>query len=266
MKKTDIARTAVRKAAALIKEFIFFPGCAICGRALFSGKEALNGLCSGCAGNFPTEAVPRCPLCGKPLISEKEICVSCRQSPVPFAFDKAVVLYPYTGRYKKLLAAHKFEGRKELAVFLAQKLLEAAELLQIEGRRIWVPVPPRAGKIRSSGRDQIEEIASVLEKADSFDLNTGAEPGNIIVERALVRLASGTQKTLNAGERRDNLRGKIKLARRFAGCPSGAASGGVRQFIIFDDVFTTGSTLSACARVLKENGADKVFALSLFYN
>jgi len=273
MEKIRIAKIAASKISALIKELVFFPGCAICGKALLRVDEALRGLCSDCAASFEIEQGPRCSVCGKPLISENGACVSCRQNAQGYAFDKVIVLYPYSGRFKKLLAAYKFEGRKALARFFAEKLLEGAKLLQIEGEIegecVWVPVPPRAGKIKRTGWDQIETIARVMENSAFFDggLNGGGCDGEgggggdsgekIKIERMLKRLSSKTQKALNREERRDNLKGKILCARPVSG---------VKQFIIFDDIFTTGSTLSVCAKALKENGAEKVFALALFYD
>ncbi|MDR2029417.1 MAG: hypothetical protein LBP93_07760 [Treponema sp.] len=39
-----------------------------------------------------------------------------------------------------------------------------------------------------------------------------------------------------------------------------------REVLLFDDVMTTGSTLDACAAALKQEGAEKVYALALFYD
>jgi predicted amidophosphoribosyltransferase len=35
-----------------------------------------------------------------------------------------------------------------------------------------------------------------------------------------------------------------------------------KKIIIVDDVITTGSTIAECGKVLKESGAEKVYALS----
>jgi len=107
-----------------------------------------------------------------------------------------------------------------------------------------VPVPPRPGKIRKQGWDQIEYLAGLLEKEHGLP-----------VTRCLKRLPSRTQKKLNREERGKNLKGRIlciKTPPRIA--------------ILFDDVITTGATLNACAASLIEGGAEKVYAVCLFYD
>jgi ComF family protein len=107
-----------------------------------------------------------------------------------------------------------------------------------------VPVPPRPGKIKKAGWDQVEYLACLLERGRG-----------VPVRRCLKRLASKVQKELNREERMRNLRGRMVLK----GKPPAVA-------VILDDVVTTGSTLEACAEVLKEGGTEKVYGISLFYN
>lgn len=230
-----------------LRELIFPRGCALCGGLLVSGEETGRSLCDACAALFPADASPRCRVCGKPLISEKGICMACRKG-TDFAFDAAVAVYPYSGRFERLLAAYKFEGFVALSGFFAEKLLEARDFFPGGSENaVWVPVPPRPGKIRRSGWDQVEELGRALTRKD----------GKLPVRRVLKRLPSKSQKELDKEERRHNLDGKIVVREPFE-------SG--RDIVLFDDVFTTGATLSVCARALKDSGAARVLALSLFYD
>ncbi|MDR2602782.1 MAG: ComF family protein [Spirochaetaceae bacterium] len=231
---------------ALIKEIIFPLDCPICGAHLLSQNEAVNGICNSCALYFNVEPELRCEICGKPLISEIKVCVSCRKAEEKPAFNGAFVIYPYTGVYQKLLTAYKFENHRPLAHFFAEKLIQIASdipaLLQEEW--VWVPTPPQPKKIKEKGWDQVEEIARVLENKSEKK-----------VERVLKRLASRSQKELNRENRLLNLKGRILTVKR----PP-------RNVILFDDVFTTGSTVNVCAQALKAGGAENVFAMCLFYD
>ena len=79
---------------------------------------------------------------------------------------------------------------------------------------------------------------------------------HIEIIRVLRRHRSVSQKTLSRAERQSNLSGKISLRK-------------VKQYtipevvVLLDDVFTTGSTLSECALVLKNRGVRKVYAVTI---
>ncbi|MDR2467607.1 MAG: ComF family protein [Spirochaetaceae bacterium] len=228
------------------REHVFPSGCPLCGRVLLSPQEAYYGLCAECAEHFPLEYVPRCQRCGKPLISEIDLCITCKQEK-NWSFDAAVAIYPYIGEFRELLKAYKFGKFRTLAAFLAEKLILACDLLPAEASNaVWVPVPPRAGKLKQTLWDQIEELARILEH------RTGS---GITISRPLRRLHSKTQKELDREGRINNLRGKIIVKGPVA-----------QEIILFDDVFTTGSTLSVCAEALKSAGAQKVWGLCLFYD
>jgi predicted amidophosphoribosyltransferase len=105
-----------------------------------------------------------------------------------------------------------------------------------------VPVPPRPGKVRSLGWDQVEEIARVLERR------------GLRVSRPLVRGSSDEQKSLGRADRGLNA---MKAYRLREGASSPASP------LLVDDVATTCATLDACAAALKAGGARSVVALVL---
>ncbi|MDR2900658.1 MAG: hypothetical protein LBV20_03970 [Treponema sp.] len=157
-----------------------------------------------------------------------------------------MALYPYAGIYKNLLSAYKFKQNKQLSHFLLSKLMEIGSDIEtkINDSLTWVPVPPRHGKIKQSGWDQIDYLAGKMNQQK-----------NISVSRCLTRLNTKAQKTLNRNERLSNLKGQIICSKKAP-----------RKAIIFDDVITTGATVEACAEALKKAGTEQVFAICLFYD
>lgn len=228
-----------------IREWIAPSQCALCGTDLFEGPEIHRGLCEACHAFLRVSFPPACPHCGRPLISEEGLCIECRQKERPF-YDAVVALYPYGGVYRNLLAAYKFHRHRPLANFFIPPMLEVLDQLALTHPPVdaLVPVPPRPGKLKKTGWDQIEYLAKKLEKATT-----------IPVLRCLRRSVSRSQKELNREERSVNLRGKIQCSTRVG--PTVA---------IFDDVITTGATLNACAEALRASGAQRVYGIALFYD
>jgi competence protein ComFC len=156
------------------------------------------------------------------------------------AFDSAYPLFSYEGPIRDLLAAYKLGGRRSLALFFAGLL--AVEIEDRWPERTIVPVPPRPGKIRERGWDQVEEIARALESR------------GFPVDRPLERRRSDEQKSLDRGGRGAN-------ARKAYALKPGRSSPELP--LLLDDVVTTCATLEACARALKEGGARSVSAILL---
>ena len=161
-------------------------------------------------------------------------------------FDKAIVLFPYSGKYRKLLSAYKFDKHISLGNFFVEIIRRTLEKKGISPETGIVPVPPRPGKIRKMGWDQVEYLAKLLEKVKGKKYP---------VIRCLKRLRSKSQKELSRENRKTNLKGRIISKKQIP-----------KTVIIIDDVITTGSTLDACATALKEGGAKTVYALCLFYD
>jgi ComF family protein len=231
-----------------VREYLFPAGCGVCGGSLLDPEEAWYGLCKDCRDFFTSEKEIRCSRCGRHLISEIDCCLECREKGVQ-GLDCLTVVYPYIGSYRKLLRAYKFDGFRRLGNFLTEKILERIKnfALPVPAGAVLVPVPPRPGKLKHTGWDQIDHLAKLLMRAYR---NGSCMP----VYRCLKRLPSESQKKLNKESRKTNLFGRIVYTRRVP-----------PTVIVFDDVITTGSTLEACAEALKAGGAEKVYGVCLFY-
>ena len=224
---------------------ILFPSsCALCGGNLFEADEIRESLCGSCSHSIEPVYGPICIVCGKPLVSEIERCLSCRNREEERFYERIWVLFPYTGKYRKLLTSYKFKNNLCLANFFAQKIANLIMSIPELKEACIVPVPPRPGKIKKAGWDQVDHLVKKLGKLVNFP-----------VVRCLKRMKSKIQKSLSRAERLKNLKGKIF---QNASAPEIA--------LIIDDVITTGSTMEVCAQTLKNAGAKKVYGICLFYD
>jgi ComF family protein len=236
------------RTAFFLREFFFQQGCALCKAGCTSFDETWYGLCDNCRAEIEHElaviqAMETCDYCGKPLISEQVRCLYCRQNK-EYAYDGAMVLFPYSGKYRKLLSSYKFDKHIALGNFFVELIIRTLERKGIPAETAVVPVPPRPGKLRKTGWDQVEYLAKLMEKRDVFH-----------VKRCLKRLRSKSQKELDRENRITNIKGRIIPKKQV---PETA--------VVIDDVITTGSTLDACSSALKEGGARAVYGLCLFYD
>lgn len=233
--------------------------CRLCGGV----SEAGLPLCSQCiqtefapyiglntSGN-PQEELSRCRHCGKVLISEHDYCTRCRpvegetEEQPQLACDRIFTLFPYIGLGQKLVPVWKNNNIRTFSTVFARLIhnffTQYPEFLNIP----LVPVPPRPKKLREKGWDQIEDLAK--------DLSIYPP---LTIYRCLKRQDGIPQKKLSKSDRAVNLQGKITLST--ASIPD--------KLILLDDVMTTGATLEACARVLKNAGCREVYGLCLFFD
>jgi ComF family protein len=120
-------------------------------------------------------------------------------------------------------------------------------LLGCESRPLLVPVPLHRSRRRSRGFNQAELIARAALKylPSHFEF----APAVLIRRRETI-----SQVGLSREERMENMRDAFRVS-------DPSVQG--RNVIVVDDVMTTGTTLSECARVLKQAGAEKVWAATV---
>jgi len=229
------------KLLSMTADLLLPRSCALCGASLV-GLSQGPPLCPACKEALRPSRSERCRACGKPLISEEGLCMRCRGA--AWAFDSALPLFNYSGLPEALVGAYKFSGRLSLAPFIVG-LMEEALAERWPGWTL-VPVPPRRDKIRKRGWDQVETIVRRLE-ARGFR-----------AVRLLERRPSEEQKRLGLEDRFANARSAYGLAKRASRIREVPA-----HIVLVDDVFTTGATADACARALKNGGAERVAVLAI---
>jgi ComF family protein len=178
-------------------------------------------------------------------------CGLCRRLEPPFVI--AVAYGSYDGGLRELIHLLKYEQVRPAAVALGRMLAEAMTGLESDWTAnppVVIPVPLHARKLRQRGFNQSELIAQHAVKA-------GVESGPLVLRSRVLERRRETQSQigLTRHQRRENLRGAFAVSRReeIVG----------RDILLVDDVFTTGTTVSECARVLLRAGASKVFVATV---
>lgn len=226
--------------------------CVCCGKNSFDIP-----LCKKCLEKLKKEIKPpgvclkeRCSVCGKQLISENEKCMACREEPVIKSADFVFPLFTYRLWRKELLFEWKLAEKRGLSAIFAEILFNQINVLWPEARPVIVPVPPRPGKIREKGWDQIDELCNFLKYRYGMK-----------VEHLLERRSVFQQKKLNRENRLEKTKNSYALRKRRLGEPEIVYP---EEVLLIDDVLTTGITVENCAFLLKKAGCQKVSALTLF--
>jgi ComF family protein len=229
----------------------FFPSeCRICNAPL--NKVSRLPVCDDCLSALHPIDGPQCALCGERLMTVfgDGICSACRVEEPPFV--RALAYGSYESGLREMIHLLKYEHVRPAAGVLGRMLGEVIQELAAEFKAaIVVPVPLHPSKLRQRGFNQAEEIAKVALKqlkSSRLQLTTGA---------LLRRRATETQTGLSRAQRLENIRGAFSVKDgeklKVSGC----------DIVLVDDVFTTGTTVSECARVLKRAGAARVFVATV---
>lgn len=152
--------------------------------------------------------------------------------------------FEYTGIMKRPILDFKFNGCRAYAPLFADMMKE-----YLNSYNIWsdfdsiVPVPLHANRLRERGYNQSELIALHISEYLHIPLDT----------RCVSRMrATEKQSTLKRADRVSNVKNAFRCDTDLSG----------RKIILFDDIYTTGNTLDACACTLKNSGAEFVCGLT----
>ena len=233
---------------------VFFPaGCRLCERALLQASAV--PICQECLGSFAALGGARCDMCGQPLATwslssageagsaEGLLCPDCQAR--TYGFDRARSYALYKGAIVRAIMLLKFERMKPLGRWFAERLLEVARREGL-GVDIVVPVPLHRQRERERGYNQADLVAKPLAR------KLGLPYRAVLLTRTKPR---PDKHILSLEERWDSVRGA------FATRP-GSKVDNLRVLLI-DDVMTTGATLDAAARALRDAGAKSVVGLTV---
>jgi ComF family protein len=215
--------------------------CTICGENVRAGEY----LCNRCEAKAVRIVAPFCQKCSEPFegsISNAFTCANCAHRTI--YFGAAVSAYRGRGIVREIIHEFKYGRQIHLRHLVARWLRAALDDERLRDSRfdVIVPVPLHATRQRERGFNQASLLAALL----SAQTSIASKP---LLER--IRYTT-TQTTLDRSERMENLHNAFRLRKN-------ADVRGLRVLLI-DDVLTTGSTLSECARVLKRAGALSVHA------
>ncbi|MDD4003135.1 MAG: ComF family protein [Clostridia bacterium] len=214
-------------------EFLFpkYITCCFCNEEL----QEKGLICEKCLKRLPF-IKSGCKKCGCEVVSG-DYCVRCKN--VKFYFDGALSVCDYDNFVKNIIYKYK-NGDKYLyepiSFLIEQKIRSGGKDIDLLA---FVPITARVLKKR--GYNQSALIADYLSK----QLNLPCHKAFIKVKE------SSFQKNITAANRQKNVKGVFLLKEK------DKVKG--KNVLIIDDIITTGSTLSECAKVFKSGGAKNVW-------
>jgi ComF family protein len=218
-------------------DLVFPKACLGCG---FSGSY----VCPDCVAKVRL-AQPICSYCNRASIDGLTH-VGCRKK---LCLDGLFSIWEYEGVIRKAILALKYKYATEIASLLNKlvvgRLKTPDSRYLIPDSAMLVPIPLHWHRQNVRGFNQSVEIGKSISEA----MNWKFMPDLLIKKQSTI-----SQTEISGDERCQNLKGVFVLDSRFQ-IPD--------SIILFDDVFTTGSTLKEATKVLKRAGVEKVWGLTI---
>jgi ComF family protein len=221
--------------------FLYPETCQLCGEQRATAQEGF--VCRHCWTQVRFIRPPFCERCGLPYPGDLTApfeCTNCREMELHFSSARSAVVAG--GIVREVIHRFKYQRALWFEPFLADLLIrEAKPALREQHWDFIVPVPLHPVKHREREFNQAERLASHLSAATGIPLN-GKWLRRVI--------PTATQTLLTREQRATNMRGA------FAVTDHAGLDG--ERIVLVDDVFTTGATTSACAKVLQSAGAGDI--------
>ena len=229
-----------------IADIIFPPCCVVCGELLLHHSSL--PLCEKCLAGIRFIDSPLCPRCGIPFPAEEDndhLCGQCLTEERPYALARSV------GRYEGALltAIHKFKyhGKTGIGKALGNIMADfASGIWEMGTFDLIIPVPLHIKKLRERGFNQAVIMARELSKRFAVPLDFSS-----------LKRVKFTPPQVGMGRKERSL--NVKGA--FSAVKPRNISG--KKILLIDDVYTTGSTLMECSRVLIGAHAGAVAILTM---
>lgn len=221
--------------------------CPVCEEVLKYNKGKICDLCKSklC---FITE--PRCKKCGKQIEKfDEEYCFDCRNK--KHYYKKGIALLMHTDIVRKSIYSIKYNNKREYVDFFVEELIRRyKDEIKLWACSLIIPVPLHKKKKKTRGFNQAEVIASRLSRGVGIPMDN----------KTLLRVKNTKpQKEFNDVGRKKNLIDAFVVKKD-------RVEKDIEKFkkiILIDDIYTTGSTIDECAKVLLNTGIEEVYYISL---
>lgn len=187
-----------------------------------------------------------CPKCEKNLNKEAQITIY-ENDDFHNYFDKHIYLFKYEGLIRSVILDYKFNEKSYIYKTLSNFIIKNKKICDIlKSCDIIIPVPISKKRNKQRGYNQSALIARELGKL----LNIKYENNCLIKAKNTIE-----QSKLNKEERQKNLQGVYKLVNhQKLDC---------KKIILLDDIFTTGSTVNECCKVLRLANPAEIIVLTI---
>ena len=216
------------KALAFFIDFLYPPKCIIC------GKSANYYICEKC---------------NKRIKKYEEYHYLSRDEDNNYPirhYDELIYILRYEKIIRKIMINYKFYSKPYISFFFTYKIMNNKYLCEkIKEYDYIVPVPMSADKERLRGYNQTKLITSIISKRLKIKESNNLKKVNNTL----------TQGKLNKLQRMNNIEGifYVEDNQEWVG----------KRVVLLDDIYTTGSTIEECARVINESGAGEIFVIIL---
>ncbi|MBQ7917515.1 MAG: ComF family protein [Clostridia bacterium] len=208
--------------------FLSNHACLCCRREIPDGTEF--SLCENCVSKLDKIEGKTCKFCGEKIEGNVLVCDRCKTA--KYNFEKNTSFAYYDEVAGRIVKRFKYSSKKYYAEYIARLMASKKEVFDGVDYLTFVPVGVK--RKRERGFNQAEELAKEISKIV-----------NIEVVELLEKVGSEKhQAGLSQKERMENLKGTFCLKEENVKLLKN------KTILIIDDVFTTGSTLSECAKVL----------------
>ena len=247
-KETVFSNPSIKVYLESLVSLIYPRTCLVCSTRL--NPERKKPLCEECLSKIALIQPPFCIKCGLslpgPSSHKAGLCIDCQRSMRRYPFLRAWSACLYSETLRKCIHILKYNKRQGLAVFLSQFIIAFTRKNTIMDRfDLIVPVPLHSVKKRERGFNQAHLLTKPIAREFNLPLSSN-----------LRRIGPNiSQTTLSRQDRFNNIRGAFASSRSLEFQD--------RNILLIDDVFTTGATVSECARVLYSHGARSVCVLTL---
>ena len=225
-----------------IKKLLFPKTCPLCNEII---KDENIIICDDCKVKVPYLSEPLCFKCGKEIDNEeKEFCKDCLERPK--SYIKGFPAMNYVEPIKKSLSDFKYHNKKTYAHYYAYEIIKThgKEIQEIKPD-VLVPVPIHKNKYEKRGYNQAELVAKEI--GEILDIPVD----NRILKRVVDTLP---QKNLDNNKRQKN------LENAFISYENEVK---YNKVMLVDDIYTTGATIEACSKLLKNLGIINIYYTSI---